>query len=130
MNNLRRLRRISTFLAVWFGAWLSRHQWVAGNHGYATLLFIADVARVVGYDERQIRRYAIRWGLAHEPRNTLSDDQREKIRRMLRAGCWTYRQIATGTGCSVRTVSDVSAALGLDRTDRMRIRLQRGEEIP
>jgi hypothetical protein len=60
MNNLRRL---STFLAVWFGAWLSRDQWVAGNHGYASLLFIA-------------------------------------------------------------------ADLGLDRTDRMRIRLQRGEEIP
>lgn len=41
MNTLRRLRRISTFTAVWFGAWLSRDQWVAGNHGYAAVLFIA-----------------------------------------------------------------------------------------
>jgi uncharacterized protein YerC len=85
---------------------------------------------VVGYDERQIRRYAIRWGLAHEPRNTLSDDQREKIRRMLRAGCWTYRQIAKGAGCSTTSVRDIAADLGLDRTDRMHIRLQRGDETP
>lgn len=40
-TSLHRLRRITTFISTWFGAWLSRDQWVAGNHGHAVLLFIA-----------------------------------------------------------------------------------------
>ena len=50
MNTIRRARRISTFIAVWFGAWLSRDQWVAGNHGYAAVLFIAAaIVAVIAY---------------------------------------------------------------------------------
>lgn len=41
MTTIRRILRIAAFVATWFGAWLARDQWVAGNHGYATLLFIA-----------------------------------------------------------------------------------------
>jgi hypothetical protein len=41
MTTIRRLLRIAAFIATWFGAWLSRDQWVAGNHGYAAVLFIA-----------------------------------------------------------------------------------------
>lgn len=41
MTTIRRILRIAAFLSTWFGAWLARDQWVAGNHGYAALLLIA-----------------------------------------------------------------------------------------
>jgi len=89
-----------------------------------------DVAAKFARAPDTIRYHAIRWGLERNTHFTITGDQREKIRRMLRAGCWTYRQIAKGAGCSTTSVCDIAADLGLDRTDRMHIRLQRGDETP
>ena len=86
-----------------------------------------EIGKRLGRATRTIRDCAILWGLERDTRSILTDDQHEKIRRMLRADCWTYRQIAAGTGCSVPTVYKVAAALGIDRTDRMHTRLQRGD---
>ena len=41
MNTIRRILRIAAFLSTWFGAWLAREQWVAGQPGSAALLLIA-----------------------------------------------------------------------------------------
>ena len=90
----------------------------------------ADIAAKVGRSTSTIRRHAIQWGLERDCRVVLADDQHEKIRRMLRAGCWTRRQIATGVGCSPSTVRDVSAALGIDRTNQRFTRFQKREETP
>lgn len=90
----------------------------------------ADIAAKVGRSTSTIRRYAILWGLERDGRVVLADDQHEKIRRMLRAGCWTRQQIATGAGCSPSTVRDVSAALGIDRTNQRFTRFQKREETP
>lgn len=51
MTTIRRLLRIAAFISTWFGAWLARDQWVAGNHGYAALLLIAAAftASIIGY---------------------------------------------------------------------------------
>jgi len=87
----------------------------------------ADVAEKVGRDPDTIRYHAIRWGLARDAR-PLTDDQRAKIHRMLHAGCWTRRQIAKGAGCSVSTVSEISAALGIDRTNQRFTRFQKRDE--
>lgn len=87
-----------------------------------------DIAERVGRSASTIRRYANRWGLERDGRVVLADDQHEKIRRMLRAGCWTRRQIAKGVGCSPSTVRDVAAALGIDRTNQRFPRFQKRDE--
>jgi IS30 family transposase len=74
----------------------------------------ADIAEKVGRHPDTIRYHAIKWGLERDSR-ALTDKQQEKIRRMLRANCWTYKQIAKGVGCSPETVRDAAMALGIIR---------------
>ena len=90
----------------------------------------ADIAEKVGRHTSTIRYHAIRWGLERDTRATLTTEQRDKIRRMLRAGCWTYRQIAEGAKCSTGAVQDAAAELGLDREGRKPAQFQKRERTP
>lgn len=89
-----------------------------------------DVAAKFARAPDTIRYHAIRWGLERNTHFTITGDQREKINRMLRAGCWTRRQIAKGAGCSVSTVAEISSALGIDRTNQRFTRFQKRDETP
>ncbi len=86
-----------------------------------------SIAEKVGRHADTVRYQAIRWGLERDSR-TLTDEQQEKIRRMLRAGCWTHRQIAKGVGCSLGTVGLEAQKLGINREDRMPSQLQKGDD--
>ena len=71
-----------------------------------------EVAKKVGRAVSTVRYHAVRWGLERNTRD-ITDEQREKIRRMLRAGCWAYWQIAEGAGCSIAPVNKEAKRLGI-----------------
>jgi DNA invertase Pin-like site-specific DNA recombinase len=84
----------------------------------------ASVAEKVGCHKATVRKYALRWCVARDTHH-LTTEQQEKIVRMLRAGTWTYRQIAKGVGCSMEHVQITARKLGINRIDRRHQRLER-----
>jgi uncharacterized protein YerC len=88
----------------------------------------ANIAEKIGVSVETIRRRAIRWGLERDTHVRMTDEQHEKIRRMLRAGCWTYWQIAQGAGCARSAVQEIATALGIDRTDRKPVQFRQQEK--
>ena len=88
----------------------------------------AAIAEKCGKHPSTIHYHAKRWGLERDGRYRLADEQHAKIRRMLRAGCWTYRQIAQGVGCARITVQEIATALGIDRKDRKPVQFRQKEE--
>jgi len=73
-----------------------------------------EIAAKVGCDKSTVRERAIRWGLARDTHG-LTEEQQAKIVRMLRAGTWTYQQIADGVGCSRGHVQETARKLGINR---------------